>query len=98
MSRSVTIAVAYIMSVTTLNNDEALGVIRVGRSVAQPNHGFMKQLADFERSRLSEACTSLIIYLLYDQQYNIKELSRSVSFREDITFVDQKSGLFGHSF
>ncbi|XP_054286939.1 dual specificity protein phosphatase 22-like [Macrosteles quadrilineatus] len=54
MSRSVTVAVAYIMSVTSLNWKEALKVVRVGRSVANPNFGFQKQLQEFEIYRLSE--------------------------------------------
>lgn len=54
MSRSVTIAVAYIMSVTSLNWKEALKVVRVGRSIANPNYGFQKQLNDFECYRLME--------------------------------------------
>ncbi|KAF4530308.1 hypothetical protein B566_EDAN018489, partial [Ephemera danica] len=39
MSRSVTVAVAYIMSVTNLGWKEALKVVRVGRAVANPNLG-----------------------------------------------------------
>lgn len=56
MSRSVTVAVAYIMSVTSLSWKEALKVVRVGRSVANPNFGFQKQLQEFEIYRLSEVC------------------------------------------
>ncbi|XP_019878278.2 protein phosphatase Slingshot-like [Aethina tumida] len=54
MSRSVTVAVAYIMSVTNLNWKEALKVVRAGRAVANPNLGFQKQLQDFELTRLVE--------------------------------------------
>ncbi|RZC36735.1 dual specificity protein phosphatase 22, partial [Asbolus verrucosus] len=54
MSRSVTVAVAYIMSVTNLNWKEALKVVRAGRAVANPNLGFQKQLQDFEYTRLTE--------------------------------------------
>ncbi|KAG8254566.1 Dual specificity protein phosphatase 22 [Homalodisca vitripennis] len=54
MSRSVTVAVAYIMSVTQLNWKEALKVVRVSRAVANPNFGFQKQLQEFELYRLSE--------------------------------------------
>ncbi|KAH0821596.1 hypothetical protein GEV33_001195 [Tenebrio molitor] len=52
MSRSVTVTVAYIMSVTNLNWKEALKVVRAGRAVANPNLGFQKQLQDFEATRL----------------------------------------------
>ncbi|XP_018564559.1 dual specificity protein phosphatase 22-like [Anoplophora glabripennis] len=54
MSRSVTVAVAYIMSVTTLTWKEALKVVRAGRAVANPNLGFQKQLEEFECTRLLE--------------------------------------------
>ncbi|KAE8748897.1 hypothetical protein FOCC_FOCC004302, partial [Frankliniella occidentalis] len=54
MSRSVTVAVAYIMSVTSLSWKEALKVVRVGRAVANPNFGFQRQLQEFESCRLAE--------------------------------------------
>lgn len=54
MSRSVTVAVAYIMTVTNLNWKDALKVVRAGRSVANPNIGFQTQLQEFETYRLSE--------------------------------------------
>lgn len=56
MSRSVTVAVAYIMSVTQLSWKEALKVVRTGRSVANPNLGFQIQLQDFEMYKLAEVC------------------------------------------
>ncbi|CAG9818918.1 unnamed protein product [Phaedon cochleariae] len=54
MSRSVTVAVAYIMSVSNLNWKEALKVVRAGRAVANPNLGFQKQLEDFECTKILE--------------------------------------------
>lgn len=54
MSRSVTVAVAYIMSVTTLTWREALKVVRAGRAVANPNLGFQRQLQEFETYKLVE--------------------------------------------
>ncbi|KAJ8664488.1 hypothetical protein QAD02_006150 [Eretmocerus hayati] len=54
MSRSVTVAVAYIMSTTELSWKDALKVVRVGRAVANPNVGFQQQLQDFESTRLQE--------------------------------------------
>lgn len=54
MSRSVTVAVAYIMSVTQLSWKEALKVVRTGRSVANPNLGFQVQLQEFEIFKLAE--------------------------------------------
>ncbi|XP_058458327.1 uncharacterized protein DDB_G0271670 isoform X2 [Malaya genurostris] len=52
MSRSVTVAVAYIMTVTPLNWKEALKVVRAGRAIANPNLGFQNQLQEFETSKL----------------------------------------------
>lgn len=54
MSRSVTVAVAYIMSVTNLSWKDALKVVRTKRSVANPNLGFRTQLQDFEQNKLME--------------------------------------------
>lgn len=60
MSRSVTVAVAYIMSVTSLNWKDALKVVRVGRAVANPNFGFQKQLQDFETFKLAEVLLAFL--------------------------------------
>lgn len=54
MSRSVTVAVAYIMTATNLNWKDALKVVRAGRAVANPNVGFQTQLQEFEMYRLGE--------------------------------------------
>ncbi|XP_067642740.1 tyrosine-protein phosphatase vhp-1 isoform X2 [Eurosta solidaginis] len=54
MSRSVTVAVAYIMTATNLSWKEALKVVRAGRAVANPNIGFQTQLQEFESFRLVE--------------------------------------------
>ncbi|XP_055619153.1 tyrosine-protein phosphatase vhp-1 isoform X2 [Toxorhynchites rutilus septentrionalis] len=68
MSRSVTVAVAYIMSVTPLSWKEALKVVRAGRAIANPNLGFQNQLQEFEciklpdeRKRLKERFPSLAL-------------------------------------
>ncbi|XP_076321423.1 dual specificity protein phosphatase 22-B-like [Tachypleus tridentatus] len=60
VSRSVTIAVAYLMSVTSLNHRDALKAVRGVRSVANPNLGFQKQLHDFEQRRLKEERKRLV--------------------------------------
>jgi len=54
MSRSVTIVVAYIMSITSLRWNEALKVVRGARAVSNPNSGFQKQLQEFETNKLAE--------------------------------------------
>ncbi|XP_017780305.1 PREDICTED: dual specificity protein phosphatase 15 [Nicrophorus vespilloides] len=75
MSRSVTVAVAYIMTCTNLSWKEALKVVRAGRAVANPNLGFQKQLQDFEdsklleeRRRLKERFPSLALVTLDEEQ------------------------------
>ena len=47
VSRSATIAAAYIMSVTSMNWRESLRAIKCARSVTNPNYGFQRQLQDF---------------------------------------------------
>ncbi|KFM67381.1 Dual specificity protein phosphatase 22, partial [Stegodyphus mimosarum] len=54
VSRSVTIAAAYLMSVTSLSCKDSLKVLRGARSIANPNCGFQKQLHQFEFQRLTE--------------------------------------------
>ncbi|XP_030766139.1 dual specificity protein phosphatase 22-like isoform X2 [Sitophilus oryzae] len=94
MSRSVTVAVAYIMSVTTLNWKDGLKVVKAGRNVANPNLGFQQQLEQFEclalaeeRRRLKERYPSLAL-VYKDQEYcalmlnNYEELLQSRSICE----------------
>ncbi|RNF15032.1 phopshatase [Trypanosoma conorhini] len=50
LSRSVTVAAAYIMSRYNMTCDEALDLIKKARPAAQPNPGFMQSLRDFEKS------------------------------------------------
>ncbi|XP_048883025.1 dual specificity protein phosphatase 22-B-like isoform X1 [Brienomyrus brachyistius] len=51
VSRSVTLVVAYIMTVTDLGWQDALAAVRAARSCANPNLGFQRQLADFESTQ-----------------------------------------------
>lgn len=53
MSRSVTVAVAYIMSVTNLGWQESIRAVRGARPIANPNEGFQRQLRDFQSLKLS---------------------------------------------
>ena len=59
ISRSVTIAGAYIMSVTNINHQEAFQAIRSARNAANPNIGFQRQLYEFE---ISGACDKVNLY------------------------------------
>ncbi|KAJ8395532.1 hypothetical protein AAFF_G00032660 [Aldrovandia affinis] len=51
VSRSVTLVVAYIMTVTELGWQDALTAVRVARPCAGPNLGFLRQLQDFQSSQ-----------------------------------------------
>ncbi|KAF3699405.1 Dual specificity protein phosphatase 22-B [Channa argus] len=54
VSRSVTLVVAYIMTVTGLGWQEALAAVRVVRPCAGPNLGFQRQLQEFETTQADE--------------------------------------------
>lgn len=77
MSRSVTIAAAYIMSATTIKLKHVLRLLKACRSIASPNEGFNKQLQYYECNYLLEVRnhhrkyflrvknTQKLIFLLY---------------------------------
>ncbi|XP_068426921.1 dual specificity protein phosphatase 22-B [Clinocottus analis] len=54
VSRSVTLVVAYIMTVTGLGWQEALAAVRVARPCAGPNLGFQRQLQEFEATQAKQ--------------------------------------------
>ncbi|XP_029971134.1 dual specificity protein phosphatase 22-B [Salarias fasciatus] len=54
VSRSVTLVVAYIMTVTGLGWQEALAAVKVVRPCAGPNLGFQRQLQEFETTLVEE--------------------------------------------
>ncbi|XP_070688745.1 dual specificity protein phosphatase 22-B-like [Pempheris klunzingeri] len=54
VSRSVTLVVAYIMTVTGRGWVEALAAVRAARPCAGPNLGFLRQLEEFENTELAE--------------------------------------------
>nr|XP_033506048.1 dual specificity protein phosphatase 22-B isoform X2 [Epinephelus lanceolatus] len=54
VSRSVTLVVAYIMTVTGLGWQEALAAVRVVRPCAGPNLGFQRQLQEFEATQAEQ--------------------------------------------
>ncbi|XP_022100974.1 dual specificity protein phosphatase 22-like isoform X2 [Acanthaster planci] len=54
VSRSVTIAVAYLMSVTDHGWRDCLRAVKQARQVANPNFGFQRQLQNFENTELKE--------------------------------------------
>lgn len=77
MSRSVTIVVAYIMSISNLNWHDALRVVRVGRRIANPNSGFQSELKFFN-FRFE------IIELFPFEQFNCKTSKTISSTRSDV--------------
>ncbi|XP_006753275.2 PREDICTED: dual specificity protein phosphatase 22, partial [Myotis davidii] len=54
VSRSVTLVIAYIMTVTDFGWEDALHTVRAGRSCANPNLGFQRQLQEFEKHEVHE--------------------------------------------
>lgn len=72
MSRSVTIAAAYIMSATTIKLKHVLRLLKACRSIANPNEGFNKQLQYFECNYLLEVCIYKMINKLKYFKYKVK--------------------------
>ncbi|XP_007548796.1 dual specificity protein phosphatase 22-B [Poecilia latipinna] len=54
VSRSVTLVIAYIMTLTGLGWQDALNAVRVVRPCANPNLGFQRQLQEFEDTQAEE--------------------------------------------
>lgn len=54
VSRSVTLVVAYIMTVTGLGWQEVLAAVKVVRPCAGPNLGFQRQLQEFETVQVDQ--------------------------------------------
>jgi len=54
VSRSSTIVVAYLMTVTSMGWQDALRYVRTLRPVVNPNIGFQRQLMHFEHAGLLE--------------------------------------------
>lgn len=69
ISRSTTLAVAYVMTVTEMPWYEALNVVRAARKGANPNFGFQRQLQNFEFTTLKSSREKLFAkYPNYDTQ------------------------------
>ncbi|GAA6069693.1 dual specificity protein phosphatase 22-A [Tachysurus ichikawai] len=54
VSRSTTMVVAYLMTVTTYDWEECLSAVKAVRSFVGPNSGFQQQLQQFQRTQVSE--------------------------------------------
>ena len=69
ISRSVTITVMYMMTVSEHSFEECLAAVRMCREVANPNFGFRLQLQKYAEGKLKQVLTLLVfhcwlIYLL----------------------------------
>ncbi|KAG8133262.1 hypothetical protein E2320_011072 [Naja naja] len=60
VSRSATLVVAYIMTVTDFGWEDALSIVRVSRSYASPNTGFQQQLEDFEKKDVAQVSSWIL--------------------------------------
>ncbi|XP_060110282.1 dual specificity protein phosphatase 22-A-like [Heteronotia binoei] len=54
VSRSTTLVIAYLMTVTDFGWEECLAAIKTVRSYASPNFGFQQQLQEYEKTLLKE--------------------------------------------
>ncbi|MED6252270.1 Dual specificity protein phosphatase 22-A [Ataeniobius toweri] len=55
VSRSTTMVVAYLMTVTHYSWEECLSAVKAVRSFVGPNYGFQQQLQEYENTKVSEA-------------------------------------------
>ncbi|XP_057203521.1 dual specificity protein phosphatase 22-A [Triplophysa rosa] len=54
VSRSTTMVVAYLMTVTSYSWEECLSAVKAVRSFVGPNYGFQQQLQEFQMKQVSE--------------------------------------------
>ncbi|XP_047220076.1 dual specificity protein phosphatase 22-A [Girardinichthys multiradiatus] len=54
VSRSTTMVVAYLMTVTHCSWEECLSAVKAVRSFVGPNYGFQQQLQEYENTKVSE--------------------------------------------
>jgi len=53
--------VMYLMTISTLDFQEALTVVQFCREVANPNYGFRMQLMKYEQGKLKEVCVFVFV-------------------------------------
>ena len=54
VSRSTTMVVAYLMTVTHYSWEECLSAVKAVRSFVGPNYGFQQQLQEYQTTQVSE--------------------------------------------
>ncbi|KAM3829052.1 dual specificity protein phosphatase 22-A-like isoform 1-T2 [Vipera latastei] len=79
VSRSTTILVAYLMTVTSLGWRECLAAAKVARSYVSPNFGFQKQLQEYEATLLQEYRTWVLVEYGKNPLPDQEELQRLLS-------------------
>ncbi|KAK1784963.1 hypothetical protein P4O66_018396 [Electrophorus voltai] len=67
VSRSTTVVVAYLMTVTTHGWEECLSAVKAVRSFVGPNYGFQQQLQQFQMTQLSELRVRVSLFLSLSQ-------------------------------
>ena len=70
-----TVAVVYVMCVTSLSWRDALKAVRGARTVANPNVGFLRQLQDYESERLTEVIRILFIFSFLQKFINFVSIN-----------------------
>jgi len=73
MSRSVFLTASYLVAATTLTAGDSLRVVRSVRSVASPNPGFLRQLAEWEASGSANVERSRLAGKFFNQRYSEDE-------------------------
>lgn len=101
VSRSTTMVVAYLMTVTHYSWDECLSAVKAVRSFVGPNYGFQQQLQEYQAMQLSEVNaraphthTLTHSHKTFDSQTTVRTLLWQWFFRFFLGFV----GDFGPTF
>jgi hypothetical protein len=85
VSRSTTIAIAYVMTVTDLSWVDAINAIRGARKVANPNFGFQRQLQNYEFMQLKAV---ILYFFAFDFELRImfRQSIKAIFKSHDIVF------------
>ncbi|CAK8682009.1 unnamed protein product [Clavelina lepadiformis] len=96
VSRSVTVTVAYIMTVTGHTWRDTLNAVRQSRTVANPNYGFQTQLQKYEEEKVVEErkwFSETYGHNTLGDQLSIKELSKQYEENSQQNLVERNSNL-----
>ncbi|XP_048828933.1 dual specificity protein phosphatase 22-A isoform X2 [Brienomyrus brachyistius] len=93
VSRSTTLVVAYLMTVTSYGWEDCLCAVKAVRSFVGPNYGFQQQLQEFQRGLLSQYRSwlrSSYSHNSFKDQERVEELLRQ--FKEQQQLERQRNG------